>query len=95
MYFLHFANVELGSRVSCVQNVLITHKRIVCSQCQLCRSVIVTCCEGFYLHPVVFSTEAPSGVTEVIDAYSASKSKALRGQPPGRAWSFEHDASAV
>lgn len=82
---LHFANVELGSRVACVQNVLIKQERIFCSQSQLCRSVIVTCCEGFYLHPIVLSTETPSGVTEVIDAYSTSKSKAVERQPPGRA----------
>lgn len=59
-------------------------ERIVCSQSQLCIKVVVTC-GGFYLHLIVFSVEAPSGATEVIAAYSTSKSKALERQPPGRA----------
>ena len=83
--FLYFTNVELGSKVACVQIALIKQERIVCSQSQTCRIVVVTCCGGFYLHLIVFSIEAPSRATEMIAAYSTSTSKALERQPPGRA----------
>lgn len=71
--------------MACILTALIKQERIVCSQSQLCRRVVVTSCGGFYLHLIVFSIEAPSGATEVIAAYSTSKSKALKRMPPGRA----------
>lgn len=93
--FLYFAGVELGSRVASVQIALVKQERIACSQSQLCRNVVVTCCGGYYPHLIVFSVEAPCRTTEVIAAYSTSKSKGLKRQPPGRAWSFECVTSAV
>jgi len=81
--FLYFINAELASGVVCIQIALIKQTRIVCSQFQLCRSVVATC-GGFY-QLTVFSVEAPSGAAEVIAAYSTSRSKALERQPSGRA----------
>lgn len=52
--FLYFTSAELASRVVCIQIVLIKQKRIVCSQFQWCRSVIATCCGGFYQLIVFF-----------------------------------------
>lgn len=91
--FLYFSNVELGSRVACIQIALIKKARIVYSQSQLCRSVVATQ-EGFY-QLIVFSIEDPSGPTEVIAAYSTNRSKAPERQPPGSIWIFEYVTSAV
>lgn len=42
-FFLYFSNVELGSRMACIQIALIKQERITCSQSQLCRRIVGTC----------------------------------------------------